>query len=195
MRAALIAGVVLVLVGIGAAQEKKRHTKYDEFSKVCGVDVDRVADGVYAKGRKKPWQQYPSVKVIPNQGAWEMGQYWHGEKGNLVQMATRDGQYTRYHEYCFNPEGKLTRLTYETRAHADGWGFATTGTVSDSGHLAPASSRFFGLRSKRTIPRPPEAAGADWVLHPKIYKRIDKLPFAKLMTTPVEQKKEDAQAH
>ena len=200
MRKARIAAVVGVLLCVAPyVAAEKRSKALEVFSKICGVDVEGPADGVYAKGRKKPWQQYPSVKVIPHEGAWEMAQYWHAERGSLVQMATRDGQYTRYHEYCFNPEGKLTRLTYETRAHADGWGFATTGTVNESGHLVPAASRFFGLRSHRTMPRPPEAAGVDWVLHPKIYKRVDKLPFAKLMTTPTqpttEQKKEDAQAH
>ncbi len=199
MRTAHIAGVILALVCVavpGFSQEKKRHTKYDELAKVCGVDVSSAANGVYAKGHGKGWQTFANARAIPKDAGREMAQYWRGEHGgSLVQMAMHDGTYTRYHEYCFDPEGKLTRLTYETRARAEGWGFATTGTVNESGRLTPASSRFFGLRSGRTIPRPPESADAGWVLHPKIYKRIDKLPFAKLMTTPLESKKEDAQAH
>ncbi len=195
MRTAQIAGVLLLLVCLCTAQEKKRHTKYDEFAKVCGVDVGGAANGVYAKGHGG-WQQFATVKAVPKDTGKEMAQYWRAEHGgSLVQLAMRDGQYTRYHEYCFDAEGKLMRLTYETQARSDGWGYATTGTVNESGHLVPASSRFFGLRSGRTIPRPPESWDVGWVLHPKIYKRLDKLPFAKLMTTPLESKKEDAQAH
>ena len=198
MKPASFSAIVAVLICValtGAAQEKKRHTKYDEFAKVCGVDVGGAANGVYAKGHGG-WQQFANVKAVPKEHGREMAQYWRGEHGgSLVQLAMRDGTFTRYHEYCFDPDGRLTRLTYETRARSEGWGYATTGTVNEAGRLVPASSRFFTLRSGRTIPRPPESADAGWVLHPKIYKRMDKLPFAKLMATPLEQKKEDAQAH
>ena len=193
MRTAHIIGAVVVLLCVlvpGVLAEKKLK-KSEDFSKVCGVDVDRPADGVFARQRGKQWQPFANVKAVPKDAGREMGQYWRGEHGSLVQMAARDGSYPRYHEYCFDPDGRLTRLTYETRT-SEGWGYATTGAVNESGRLTPASSRFFGIRTNRTIPRPPEADEAPWVLKPKVYKRLDKLPFAKLI--PVEQSK-DAQAH
>ena len=206
MRAAHIAGMLVGMMcvttlGFSQAKEnqdpkKKWRTKYDEFAKVCGVDVGNAATGVYARQKSKGWESFANVKAIPKDAGKEMAQYWRGEQGGLVQMAMRDGQFTRYHEYCFDGEGRLTRLTYEIRARSDGWGYATTGTVNEAGHMTPASSRFFGLRTNLTIPRPPESMDVGWLLHPKIYKRLDKLPFAKLMTTtPLESKREDAQAH
>ena len=190
----IVAAVAALLCLVPFASAEKKSKLLENFSKVCGVDVDRPADGVYAKPHKKSWQQFATVKAVPREGRPEMAQYWQGEHGSLVQMAKHDGSYTRYHEYCFDDTGKLTRLTYETRA-AEGWGYAMTGAMNKSGHLVPASSRFFGVRTNRTMPRPPEAEQESWVLNPKVYKQRDKLPFAKLMTTPVEQKKQDAQAH
>ncbi len=191
MRGRRIAGSLAVALCLAAPLFAEKKTKrLEDFSKVCGVEVGGPADGVFAK-RLGKWQQFPRVKMVPKQSRDQMAQYWRGEHGSLVQMATSDGSFTRYHEYCFDPDGRLTRLTYETRS-SDGWAYATTGTVNEAGRLAPASSRFFGARSNRTIPRPPEADETPWVLHPKIYKRLEKLPFAKLIP---EQKKEDAQAH
>ncbi|HVP43695.1 MAG TPA: hypothetical protein VMS96_09685 [Terriglobales bacterium] len=183
--------VALMCIVVPRSFAEKKFKRLEDFPKVCGVDVDRDADGVFAKLPGRPWQQFPGVKTVPKQSRDQMAQYWHGEHGSLVQMAARDKSFTRYHEYCFAEDGRLTRLTYETRA-AEGWGYATTGAVNEAGRLVPASSRFFGVRTNRTIPRPPEAEEAPWVLHPKIYKRLEKLPFAKLIA---EQKKEDAQAH
>ncbi len=191
--AVLCLGLVAASVPASRGEVKK---KLPELARMCGVDTNRASDGVFAKAHRKQWQKYANMKAIPKDAEGEMAQYWresHG--GSFVQMAIHDGVYARYHEYCFDKEGKLTRLTYEART-AHGWGFATTGTVNEKGRLEAASSRFFGVNTNLTIPRPAEADDVPWVLDPKIYKRLDKLPFAKLMATPVEQKKkEDAQAH
>lgn len=199
MRSVPIAGRWLLMVCLVApafAGDKKfqRFPRSEEFSKVCGVDVDRPANAMFAKQPGKGWRVFETYKKVPKGASREMAQYWYEAHGSLVQMAVADGGFMRYHEYCFDGSGKLTRLTYETRS-SEGWGYATTGAVNESGRWMPASSRFFGLRTKKTIPRPPQAQQEGWVLSPKIYKRVDKLPFARLMTTPVEQKKEDAQAH
>ncbi|MBZ5647499.1 MAG: hypothetical protein LAN37_09780 [Acidobacteriia bacterium] len=197
MRAATTAAMVLALVAafVSHADAEKKEKKIPDLAKLCGMDTDRASDGVFAKAHGKQWQKFASVKAVPEDADSEMAQYWRGEHGgSLVQMAVHDGVYARYHEYCFGQEGKLSSLTYETRT-AHGWGFATTGTVDKNGHLVPASSRFFGVRTNMTIPRPAEADDAPWALDPRIYKRLDKLPFAKLISTPVEQKKQDAQAH
>jgi len=190
-----VISLALAAAFVSSSEAETKQKKVPELARMCGVDTDRASDGVFAKEHRKQWQKYADLKAIPKDGDSEMAQYWHeSHGGSFVQMAVHDGVYARYHEYCFDPEGKLTRLTYETRT-AHGWGFATTGTVDKRGHLEAASSRFFGVRTNMTIPRPAEADEAPWVLDPKIYKRLEKLPFAKLIATPAEQKKEDAQAH
>ncbi len=187
--------MALVVASVSVSQGEAKQKKSSELAKMCGVDTVRAADGVFARAHRKQWQKYANLKAIPKDADDQMAQYWHeSHGGNFVQMAIHDGAYMRYHEYCFDKEGRLTRLTYETRT-AHGWGYATTGTVDERGHLVPASSRFFGVNTNMTIPRPAEADEAPWVLDPKIYKRLEKLPFAKLIPAPAEQKKEDAQAH
>ena len=169
--------------------------KPSDFAKVCGIDVKRASDGVFASVDGKPWKRFDNVKAVPkfDGDSGEMAQYWRGEKGSFVQMMVA-GSFARYYEYCFAPDGKLTRLNYEVRSPY-GWGYARTNEVDAKGQLNGITQRFFGLKSGRNIARPDEARDAQWALYPKVYKKFDKLPFAKLISTPVGAKKEDAQAH
>ena len=184
MKRATTALMVMVLTGAAFSENKK-----PSFAQVCGIDTARASDGVFAKD--KQWQKYTSLKDVPEASQEELAQVWRGEQGSFVQIAATTSGFARYYEYCFDRSGKLARLNYEVRSPY-GWGFARTNVMKD-GDLTPITQRFFGLKSNRTIPKPPdEARDNQWALYPKVYKSFDKLPFAKMIA---EQKKENAQAH
>ncbi len=184
--------VMMMAVVTSALVAAHAEKKSSEFAKVCGVETSRKADGLFAKEQGKDWRQFQKVKEIPDfeKSSGEMAQVWRGGQGSFVQTAAFSSGFARYHEYCFAGDGKLTRLNYEVRSPY-GWGYARTNEVKD-GELVPLTHRFFGLKSNRTIRRPSEAEDSQWALYPKVYKRFNKLPFAKMIA---EQKKEDAQAH
>jgi len=193
VRRAAVAVVVLSVAVLAGAQQE---SKTSEFTKFCGVNVERGADGVFAALDGKPWERFENVKAVPKfeHDAGQMAQYWRGDKGSFVQTMAVSSGFSRYDEYCFGPDGKLTRLNYEVRSPYD-WGFARTNEVDKKGELKGITQRFFGLKSGRNMLPPDNARDFTWALVPKIYRKFDKLPFARLITTPVEAKKEDAQAH
>ena len=185
MKRATTALMVMVLMGAAFSEE----TKKPSVAQVCGIDTARASDGVFAKD--KQWKRYASVKEVPRVEQEELAQVWRAEQGSFVQIAAKSSGFARYYEYCFDKSGKLARLNYEVRSPY-GWGFARTNVMKD-GQLTPVTQRFFGLKSNRTIPKPPEEArDAQWALYPKAYKSFDKLPFAKMIA---ERKTENAQAH
>ena len=185
--------VLLMAIPFSVGQESPKGT---EFAKNCGVNVERASDGVFAKVGGKDWAYFEKVKAVPKfeDDAGQMAQFWRGEKGSFVQMMRVERGFSMYYEYCFGEHGKLARLNYEVRSPYD-WGFARTNKVDDDGELVGITQRFFGLKTGRNMLPPENARDAQWALYPKVYKKFDKLPFAKLITKPVEPKKEDAQAH
>ena len=178
-----IAGTCLSVVG-------QEGPKASDFAKICGVDVERASDGVFASMGKKPWAKFENVKAVPKfeDDAGQMAQYWRGDKGRFVQTMRVEQRFSMYYEYCFGADGKLTRLNYEVRSPY-GWGFARTNKVDEKGELVGITQRFFGLKSGRNMLPPENARDAQWALYPKVYKKFDKLPFARLISTPVEAKK------
>ncbi len=183
-------GLALLLISMAVIASAQESSQPSEFAKICGLDVDRASDGVFASVGRKAWTKFENVRAVPKfeDGAGQMAQYWRGDKGAFVQMMRVERGFSIYYEYCFGENGRLTRLNYEVRSPYD-WGFARTNQVDDSGELVGITQRFFGLKTGRNMLPPENARDSQWALYPKVYKKFDKLPFAKLISTPVEAKK------
>ncbi len=193
LRAHCAVAAALAVVAVCAfAQEEQKAA---EFAKVCGVDISRTPDGVFAKQRKS-WSRFADAKSVPemDEQSGAVAQYWRTAHASFVQLVNYGDGYARYHEYCFGPDGKLSRLGFEART-IRGWGFAQTSTVTTKGQLEPIAARYFDLRSQRTINPPDAVKDEPWIVNADIYRRFDKLPFAKLVASAKPEKKADARSH
>ena len=149
----------------------------------CGISRSQPAERIFANpDRKHAWREYRSVKEVPEleNDFGEFVQLWTSHNGNVLITIQAPGEdFASYTNYCFDPGGRLTQLTFQLRT-AWGWGYRTEGFVS-KGRFAGKTSEFFSTETEKPIPKPDQANSIPRALKPRIFMREAQLPFFKLL--------------